>query len=190
MAPLLLLDDALSELDESRRRTLSERIGAMGQTIVTATGSEALPLAPAQLLRVTPGHVERGLMERLDGALRGALRGAGVPDAGALADVTRLWPAVVGDAIARASWPQRISRDGTLQVAASSSTWAFELGLLADQILAKLAAEIGTGAPTAIRFAPGPVPAPAGSAPRGGRRRRRPRSTTRPGCWPTSSPPR
>ena len=58
--PLLLLDDALSELDERRRRILSERIGAVGQTIVTATGSEALPLAPAQLLRVTPGHVEAG----------------------------------------------------------------------------------------------------------------------------------
>ena len=55
--PLLLLDDALSELDESRRRILSERIGAVGQTIVTATGAEALPLAPAQLLRVTPGRV-------------------------------------------------------------------------------------------------------------------------------------
>ena len=40
-------------------------------------------------------------MERLDGAVRGALRGAGVPDAGALADVTRLWPVLVGDAIAR-----------------------------------------------------------------------------------------
>ena len=99
-------------------------------------------------------------MERLEGAVRGALRGAGVPDAGALADVTRLWPEIVGDAIARASWPQRISRDGTLQVAAASSTWAFELGLLADQILGKLAAEIGTGAPTTIRFNPGPVPAP------------------------------
>ena len=56
--PLLLLDDALSELDERRRRILSERIGAVGQTIVTATGAEALPLAPAQLLRVTPGRVE------------------------------------------------------------------------------------------------------------------------------------
>jgi len=55
--PLLLLDDALSELDENRRRILSERIGAVGQTIVTATGAEALPLAPAQLLRVTPGRV-------------------------------------------------------------------------------------------------------------------------------------
>jgi len=55
--PLLLLDDALSELDERRRRILSERIGTMGQSIVTATGPDALPLAPAQLLCVTPGHV-------------------------------------------------------------------------------------------------------------------------------------
>jgi DNA replication and repair protein RecF len=60
VAPLLLLDDALSELDERRRRILSERIGGVGQAIVTATGSEALPLAPAQLLRVTPGRVETG----------------------------------------------------------------------------------------------------------------------------------
>ena len=58
--PLLLLDDALSELDASRRRILSERIGVVGQTIVTATGPEALPLAPAQLLVVTPGKVEAG----------------------------------------------------------------------------------------------------------------------------------
>ena len=55
--PLLLLDDALSELDGSRRRILSARIGAVGQTIVTATGPEALPLAPSQLLCVTPGRV-------------------------------------------------------------------------------------------------------------------------------------
>ncbi len=99
-------------------------------------------------------------MERLDGAVRGALRGAGVPDAGALADVTRLWPELVGDAIARAAWPQRIARDGTLLVAAVSSTWAFELGLLGEEILAKVVAAVGTGAPTAIRFSPGPVPAP------------------------------
>jgi len=127
-------------------------------------------------------------MERLDGALRGALRGAGVPDAGALADVTRLWPSVVGDAIARASWPQRISRDGTLQVAASSSTWAFELGLLADQILEKLAAEIGTGSPTAIRFAPGPVPAQAAPLPSEARSTPRQTVPVAPcpiGCWRT-----
>ena len=53
--PLVLLDDVLSELDAARRRTLAERIGLVGQAIVTATGAEALPLAPAQLLEVTPG---------------------------------------------------------------------------------------------------------------------------------------
>ena len=99
-------------------------------------------------------------MERLEETVRGALRGAGVPDAGALAEVTRVWPEAVGDAIARAAWPQRIARDGTLLVAASSASWAFELGLLADEILAKLVAAIGEGAPTAIRFSPGPVPSP------------------------------
>jgi DNA replication and repair protein RecF len=58
--PLLLLDDALSELDAGRRRVLSDRLGVTGQTLVTATGAEALPLAPAQLLVVTPGRVEAG----------------------------------------------------------------------------------------------------------------------------------
>ena len=58
--PLLLLDDALSELDADRRRVLSARLGAVGQTLVTATGAEALPLAPAQLLVVSPGEVRPG----------------------------------------------------------------------------------------------------------------------------------
>jgi DNA replication and repair protein RecF len=55
--PLVLLDDVLSELDAVRRRTLAERIGRVGQAIVTATGADALPLEPAQLLEVTPGNV-------------------------------------------------------------------------------------------------------------------------------------
>ncbi len=55
--PLVLLDDVLSELDATRRRALAERIGAVGQAVVTATGADALPLEPAQLLEVTPGSV-------------------------------------------------------------------------------------------------------------------------------------
>jgi DNA replication and repair protein RecF len=55
--PLVLLDDVLSELDATRRRTLAERIGRVGQAVVTATGADALPLEPAQLLEVTPGAV-------------------------------------------------------------------------------------------------------------------------------------
>jgi DNA replication and repair protein RecF len=59
LPPLLLLDDALSELDADRRRILSGLIGEGGQSVVTATGAEALPLAPAELLVVTPGAVRR-----------------------------------------------------------------------------------------------------------------------------------
>ena len=55
--PLVLLDDVLSELDAARRRTLAERIGRVGQAIVTATGAAALPLEPAQLLEVASGAV-------------------------------------------------------------------------------------------------------------------------------------
>jgi DNA replication and repair protein RecF len=59
-APLVLLDDVLSELDGSRRRSLAELISAGGQTVVTATAAAALPADPAQLLLVEPGSVRRG----------------------------------------------------------------------------------------------------------------------------------
>ena len=53
--PLLLLDDVLSELDERRRRTLADRIGAGTQALITSTSAAALPAEPAQLVEVTPG---------------------------------------------------------------------------------------------------------------------------------------
>jgi hypothetical protein len=98
-------------------------------------------------------------MERLDGTVRRALRSAGVPDAGVLAEVTRAWPAAVGPAVAAAAWPQRLARDGTLHVNTTSSTWAFELGRMAEQVREKLRAELGERTPPALRFAPGPLPA-------------------------------
>ena len=100
-------------------------------------------------------------MERLDGSVRRALRGAGVPDAGVLAAVTRVWPDAVGPAIARAAWPQRIARDGTLHVTTVSSTWAFELGRMEEDVRGKLRTLIGDATPPSLRFAPGPVPSPA-----------------------------
>jgi hypothetical protein len=99
-------------------------------------------------------------MERLDSSVRRALRSAGVPDAGVLAQVTRAWPDAVGAAIARSAWPQRLARDGTLHVTTVSSTWAFELGRMEAEIRAKLAASLGDATPPALRFAPGPVPSP------------------------------
>jgi DNA replication and repair protein RecF len=56
-APLLLLDDVLSELDPTRRRVLLEQLSGRGQTLITSTTADALPGEPAQLLHVTPGEV-------------------------------------------------------------------------------------------------------------------------------------
>ncbi len=57
-APLLLLDDVLSELDPDRRRVLAERVLGTGQTLITATEASSLPVAAAQLLEVSPGSVK------------------------------------------------------------------------------------------------------------------------------------
>jgi DNA replication and repair protein RecF len=56
-APLLLLDDVLSELDPDRRRVLARRVLGTGQTLITATEASSLPFAAAQLLEVSPGSV-------------------------------------------------------------------------------------------------------------------------------------
>jgi len=55
-APLLLLDDVLSELDSRRRQVLAERIATMEQAVITATQRSALPVEPAQVVEVTPGQ--------------------------------------------------------------------------------------------------------------------------------------
>ena len=57
VAPLLLLDDVLSELDPQRRRILAERVRSAGQALVTATDAAMLPATPDQLLEVAPGAV-------------------------------------------------------------------------------------------------------------------------------------
>jgi DNA replication and repair protein RecF len=61
--PLLLLDDVLSELDESRRRALLAGLPEGGQTVVTATSRDALPPRgpePSVLVQVELGRAERG----------------------------------------------------------------------------------------------------------------------------------
>ncbi len=57
VAPLLLLDDVLSELDPERRATLARVLPEGAQTLITSTTAAALPVAPGQLLEVSPGEV-------------------------------------------------------------------------------------------------------------------------------------
>ena len=85
--------------------------------------------------------------------------------AGAITDVVEVWPAAVGDSIARNAWPARIARDGALHVSTSSSAWAFELGLLEADLRERLSERLGDRVPTQLRFAPGPLPEPTGPDP-------------------------
>ena len=79
------------------------------------------------------------------------------PAAG-LGDIVAAWPECVGAGIAANAWPARLTRDGSLHVATSSSAWAFELTHLAQSILERLQERLGKSAPAALRFAPGPLP--------------------------------
>jgi predicted nucleic acid-binding Zn ribbon protein len=113
-------------------------------------------------------------MERLGENAGRLLAAAGAPRVDELAAVVGAWPTAVGETVARNAWPQRIARDGTLHVATTSATWAFELGRLADDVLARLRAALGTEVPAALRFAPGPVPEPSAPAPESRAERPRP----------------
>jgi predicted nucleic acid-binding Zn ribbon protein len=75
-----------------------------------------------------------------------------------MTEIVRGWPAAVGNQIARNAWPARLSRDGTLHVATSSSAWAFELAQLEPKLLERLGEAIGEAAPGGLRFAPGKLP--------------------------------
>jgi hypothetical protein len=102
-------------------------------------------------------------VERLGADVERELARSG-PAPGMLA-VVGAWPEAVGETVARNAWPARLSRDGTLHVAARSAAWAFELTQLAPAVLERLAATLADAAPRAVRFAPGPVPEAGGACP-------------------------
>ena len=76
------------------------------------------------------------------------------------AGIAAEWPAIVGEAVAASSWPQRLGRDGTLRVCVSGPV-AVELQHLEPQILERIAAFYGYRAVTRIAYvnsAPSPRP--------------------------------
>jgi hypothetical protein len=108
-------------------------------------------------------------MERIGGDVRLVLRR--FAGAEGMAELVRVWPEVVGEAMARNAWPARVARDGTLHVATSSSAWAFELTHLQGEIGDRLAAALGDLAPKRLRFAPGRLPERGPEQPAEGERR-------------------
>ena len=98
-------------------------------------------------------------MDRIGTEVERELGRTGSRDALPLAAITSAWPSAVGEQVARQAWPLRIGRDGTLHVATTSATWAFELDRMGAEIVERLASHVGEDhAPEKLRFAVGPVP--------------------------------
>ena len=97
-------------------------------------------------------------MERIGRDVERELSRSGSSAALSLSEITAAWPRAVGDAVARQAWPLRLGRDGTLHVATSSATWAFELDRLSPEIGDRLSALVGDRTPRKLRFRVGPVP--------------------------------
>jgi hypothetical protein len=97
-------------------------------------------------------------MEKIEKSVEHVLSRSGGGTALALSEITAAWPEAVGKAVSREAWPLRVARDGTLFVATSSSTWAFELDRLSPEIEERLRVLMGPTAPAKLRFRVGPVP--------------------------------
>jgi predicted nucleic acid-binding Zn ribbon protein len=72
-----------------------------------------------------------------------------------LGDVQRIWPAVVGPAVAKEAAPTA-ERGGTLTIACRSSVWAQELDLMAPELIRRLDEQLGAGRITALRCVASP----------------------------------
>jgi predicted nucleic acid-binding Zn ribbon protein len=71
-----------------------------------------------------------------------------------LAAAQSVWQAAVGERIAAQATPLR-ERDGVLTVGCTAATWAQELDLLQDELLARLNAEMGPQGLRGLRFVVG-----------------------------------
>ncbi len=97
-------------------------------------------------------------MERIEPDIRKQLGRFG--PSGTIGRLVDVWPAAVGESIARNAWPARVARDGTLHVHTASAAWTFELTQLAPTILERLREDAAEAAPKALRFVSGPLPEP------------------------------
>ena len=83
----------------------------------------------------------------------GPLRDALAPET-LLAEVQRVWPEAVGEAIAAEAAPTH-ERGGTVTIACSASVWAQELDLMAPTITAALNERLRRGRVTRLRCVAG-----------------------------------
>jgi predicted nucleic acid-binding Zn ribbon protein len=75
---------------------------------------------------------------------------AGLEPATALGAVQRVWPAVVGEAIAAEARPTS-ERGGVVTVSCRAAVWAQELDLMAPELVGRLNAALGQEAVRSLR---------------------------------------
>lgn len=91
--------------------------------------------------------------------LRDGFKGLGLAERLREADIWRIWPAVVGPAVARRAQPLRIM-NGALTVAVSSGPWMQELTFLKGMMRQKLNEQLGGDVVTEIILTSGRVTEP------------------------------
>ena len=79
-------------------------------------------------------------MKKIDKLLKPALQSEELLQHSRAQRVMIRWEEIVGEGLARRSWPDRFTR-GTVWVAVTGSAWAQELRLMKETILARLNAE-------------------------------------------------
>ena len=80
--------------------------------------------------------------------------GADSAPARTLNQISEVWSAAVGDAVAANARPVQLRPDGTLLVACANAAWASELELLGPELLARLAESLPGPAPKALKARP------------------------------------
>jgi len=85
---------------------------------------------------------------------RTAFAARGLHEAAVITD----WPAIVGEALARYSAPERLKGDGTLVVRVAGGAAALELQHLAPVVLARIATYFGFRAALRLALRQGPLP--------------------------------
>lgn len=94
-------------------------------------------------MRHRPGP--RDMRSALDGVL------ARVEPKTPLARLQRVWPALVGEALAPHATPTAMSGDGVVTVSCDAAVWAQEIELLAYELIERLNAELGPGTVRELR---------------------------------------
>lgn len=106
--------------------------------------------------RTRRGGGPRGVAATLPRMMKAMFRSRGFAETGVLID----WPDIVGRPLADFTSPEKLTRDGTLQVRVSGG-WALEVTHLEPALLDRIASYYGYRAVTRLALMQGPLPAPA-----------------------------